>query len=170
MFSMPILPSRALVGLSVLVALLGCGESKGGVSAPLPSPPPVVPTPPPTALPGTHVPFPALTGPGQVYLSVPYNGGGFQERYVLYDNGAFTYQQANQAALLEQHAGTYTRTGSAIAMNWTPGRTGPDADRYTMIGTISDEVMTVPHTGPMLPEYDDDDWGNFPSTYYRAPT
>jgi hypothetical protein len=171
MYSMQALPSRALVGLSVFLVLLGCGDSARSVSAPLP--PPVVPTPAPTPPPvvpaGEHLPFPALTGPGQVYLSLLYFGGGLQERYVFYDDGTFVYQHANESSVAEW-AGTYTRSAGAIAINWMPGLTGPYADRYTMIGTIVGDELTVPHTGPMSPEFEEDDWGNFPSTYYRGPS
>jgi hypothetical protein len=160
MYSMQALPSRALVGLSVLLVLVGCGDSTRSISAALPQP--VVPA-------GDHVPFPALTGPGQVYLSLPYFGGRLQERYVFYDNGTFVYQQANETSVVANE-GTYTRTGGAIAINWMPGLPSPDTDRYTMIGTIVGDELTVPHTGPLSPHTDEDDWGNFPSTYYRGPS
>jgi hypothetical protein len=130
------LPSRVLLVLALLLGIAGCGESTpvapGPASVPTPpsgSAPPILPQPPPippplTIPPGTrHVPFPALAGPGEVYLGESFYGGALRSRYVLYEDGTFSYQQANQKEV-SVHTGRYARVGIRIVISWAPESSG----------------------------------------------
>jgi hypothetical protein len=96
---------------------------------------------------------------------VSFLGGALRSRYVLYDDRTFAYQQANETAVAA-HTGTYTRAGTTVVITWAPELYG---NRYLMTGEISDEVLTVPHDGPMSPASEIEDWGDYEVSYYRVP-
>lgn len=171
------LPSRVLLVLALILGIAGCDErtpvAPGPTSLPtLPtgSPPPGVPSPPPvppplTVPPGTrHVPFPALAGPGEVYLGESYYGGALRTRYVLYEDGTFSYQHANEQEV-SLHTGRYARVDMRIVISWGPESYG---DCYRTTGTLSADVLTVPRAGPPPPSCDQEDWGAYEVSYYRA--
>ena len=164
--------SRILLALSLFAGIAGCGEPTRVESDPAPVPPtPAVPTPPvvpppPAFPPGTqHVPFPALTGAGEIYLGLSFYGGALRSRYVLYDDGKFAYQQANETGVTGG-TGAYTRAGTSIVLTWSPELYG---NRYRSAGVISGDVLTVDRDGPKSPASDVEDWGDYEVSYHRSP-
>lgn len=129
----------------VVLALVSCSEP--GTSPPLEQKPPAAP------LPSQPVPetpaFPALTKPGEIYLSVEgpsEANGNFTSRYVLYADKTFALQYVGPGVSLS-YPGRYVLAGSVIMFNWD--EINP-LGNWSASGTLSGSDLAVQYNIYML--------------------
>jgi hypothetical protein len=135
------------VTVSLAVACLAC--SGGGdkiVAAPMPVPQTVQPAP--------VSDFPALTHSGTIYgqqgdLYAVYASrqGSMTSRYVLYDDGSFELQFVSGARGFFSYAGTYTRSGGDLTLNFSDRDT---AGAWTGTAALSGDQMSVKYNVIMM--------------------
>jgi len=140
--------------LAIAVMIPGCArQTADGPAAPSEKPP------------ATAVGFPAISAPGRIYLGTPPPSsssqvGGYDSRYVLYDNGSFALQYATATSPFFEYRGKYTQSGATLTFTWEGwSAAGP----WGSTGTLEGDTLTVKYNLIMqLSDFVD-------GTYVRVP-
>jgi hypothetical protein len=129
--------------LAFLVFAVACGNGDGPTApGSTPSTPTPLPTPPPPP-----AGQPPLTGPATTYLffsgplSAPVSPDTRDSSYVLYDNGAFSFQYVSLAV---QYPGSYRQEDGRIYFDF-------EADSsWDASGTLNDDLLGVRYSDRMV--------------------